>query len=441
MTTRRNFLAGAAAVASYTMGSRAWATNNLKEQKIKIEAPFSVLQGATNATSTQLSVVIEESAKHSFKLLDSKGNLIAPTFDKKVGWSGSRFAVQKLKYDNLSLGEPYRFQILNGSGQILDEKNLKTLDTSKTNARLALASCMHDQLGFNQKNMWSQMIATKPDMILFMGDTVYVDVSLLTEVGGLGWEDRIWQRHADVRYRFDIYRMKNLIPIVATWDDHDYGLNNATGSATWKYNSRDIFNTFFAQDEVDGFLQRGFGVAFTFNAFGQQFYMMDDRTERTPTDQINGASHWGKEQESWLYETMKKNNRYTWLLNGSQFFGGYAGGESFDLQAFPFLEFKKQIKAMGIPVVLASGDRHYTEVMKIEKEIFGFETFELTTSGVLQLMFEDPWDKFPNKRQLAGVARKQNFMIVDVNLGGALNMKASAVGSKGQSLYTVDLVV
>ena len=38
---------------------------------------------------------------------------------------------------------------------------------------------------------------------------------------------RLWRRHAEARMTLEIYYSKRLYPIFATWDDHDFGKNDA----------------------------------------------------------------------------------------------------------------------------------------------------------------------------------------------------------------------
>ena len=83
--------------------------------------------------------------------------------------------------------------------------------------RIAFGSCA-DQ---NQPQpFWSPIRAFEPQLFLMIGDNVYGDVSsgALTELRAA--YDRLAAIDGFKRLRADV-------PVLATWDDHDYGANDA----------------------------------------------------------------------------------------------------------------------------------------------------------------------------------------------------------------------
>ena len=79
--------------------------------------------------------------------------------------------------------------------------------------------------------------------------------------------------------------IKKNVPILAVWDDHDYGINDGSGNFTLKSSTQDLFLDFF--DEPAGSLRRmtpGIYEVKTFGTEGKrvQIILLDTRYFRTP---------------------------------------------------------------------------------------------------------------------------------------------------------------
>ena len=93
-----------------------------------------------------------------------------------------------------------------------EELRPETLD------RIAFGSCAEEG---DPQTIWAPLVAAKPDLFLFIGDTIYADT-----------EDM-----AVMKAKYDQFAKEpgyeNLVatcPILATWDDHDYGRDTPAAS-------------------------------------------------------------------------------------------------------------------------------------------------------------------------------------------------------------------
>jgi alkaline phosphatase D len=171
----------------------------------------------------------------------------------------------------------------------------------------------------------------------------------------------------------------------------------------------------------------GPGVASSLKIKNQQFLFLDDRFYRTPLN-VKPQSHFGKEQHQWLIEKIKTHKGPSWLISGDQFFGAYHPFESFaGNHPQDFKDFLKDIKKTGKPVAFISGDRHIAEVIKIEKSVLGYQTFELTSSGLHTKMFPDALTKNPNSRRIFGKAGESNYLELKVDLTTTTALSFEAV--------------
>jgi alkaline phosphatase D len=335
----------------------------------------------------------------------------------------------------------YSLQVLGSDGTVRDARELRTLDAKKSRVRFAVASCMDDVYANEQAGMWTDLLSRSPDLIFLIGDNVYADRPTIPGVGTL--PEVLWKRYAETRDLLAIFRAPLLVPILAVWDDNDYGANNGDRTYRFRNKSREVFESFFAQAAIPGVLERGPGVSSRLAAFGQQFFLMDDRSFRAPPLAKNHQTHWGKEQERWLYQHLGRGAAPAWVLNGDQFFGAYHRFESYErLHPSSFRAFLAQLRKLPTPVVLVSGDRHLTELMAIGEQETGYRTFELTTSAIHAKTYPDPWTATPNPRQIAGAANVFNYAIVDSEaVPGGLEFTVTAYGPGGKILYERELRV
>ncbi len=108
--------------------------------------------------------------------------------------------------------------------------------------RIAFGSCAKH---WQHQPIWETVIAAKPDLFLFLGDAIYADTDGVT-----AWavtEKQLqgeWNRLAD---KPEYQRLRASVPIMATWDNHDYGTHNGGSEFELKEASKKIFLDFFGQ--------------------------------------------------------------------------------------------------------------------------------------------------------------------------------------------------
>jgi alkaline phosphatase D len=385
------------------------------------------LQLYTDETSAQFRILTDPDYKISYAFESSNGRLpVLESITRTQNPFDQRDLIEHLVVTGLSLNVVYKMKIIE-KGRVIDTREFTALDTRKANGRFALVSCMMDLLMPIQRYMWKSMERARPDVIFIIGDASY------TDVGGDGTLKGNWQRHIESRRSLDFYYWPRLIPIVATWDDHDYAGNNATKNHPLNGKSIDVFKAMFAFTPR-GTALNGPGVASTMEFFGQRFFLMDDRTWRDEWNLPQGLQ-WGNEQEDWLMKSLGTNAKPAWLLNGSQFFGQYLEKDSFEgRHPYQFKRVIEKLRSIEAPVAFGSGDVHFSEFMRIEKQALGYETFEITSSSMHSTTA--PWVNIrrANPRRLA-TTWHFNYVVVEGRAqAGRLDFRALSLG-KNLNVY------
>ncbi|MEM7647295.1 MAG: hypothetical protein AAF203_10320, partial [Pseudomonadota bacterium] len=337
----------------------------------------SILQGATDSSRTQFSVVAKKGMISTFTAKNSQGDVIFPDSVAELNHPDLETLIYKVKFSGLQLNEDYQLNILDPSLEIIDQRDFKMLDTSKKDLRFAICSCMKAKR--HRSAIWKDLVAQSPDMIFFVGDAVYADRD---GVAGEEGSKRLWRQFSENRAILDIYFSQKLIPILATWDDHDFGQNN--GGITYPYvqEAQRNFTQFFAQDENHcESLESGPGVSQAMILGGQQFLFLDCRSFRQPNGSDDRWGHWGETQETWMHQKIRDFEGPTFLINGSQFFPRFIRKESLSRNHVEnYKAFIKEISQMSQRVILISGDVHYSEISRIQD--FGYTTYEITSSSM-----------------------------------------------------------
>ena len=125
--------------------------------------------------------------------------------------------------------------------------------------RIAVGSCNQEN---NSQHMWARIAATNPQAFLFIGDNVY---------GDTGWDGgadlaTLRAAYAKQSTHPEFIDFAANHPIMATWDDHDFGFNDGGASFTHRRFAEDIFEHYWrSPDDVrerDGvYFSRTYGEA------------------------------------------------------------------------------------------------------------------------------------------------------------------------------------
>jgi phosphodiesterase/alkaline phosphatase D-like protein len=263
--------------------------------------------------------------------------------------------------------------------------------------------------------MWEQMRRQNPEMIVLNGDLVYVDSFEFVE-RQKATELDIWFRFIDALNRLPVYRWQDIKPILATWDDHDFGTNDADRTFKSKIAARRIFLAFFGGKNLKGTYElENESVYFKFNGFNQKMLFLDNRYFRQPNKDQKTAeiyAHWGEKQHHWLMNNLKDTTP-TWVFNGNQFFSGNDLKFKESLQTNNpehFKVFLEDLKKTNSAVLFASGDIHFSEIMQIPADRTGYPTYEVTSSSMHSYSGEG-WE---NPLRLDGAFTKEfNFLIIN----------------------------
>jgi len=256
--------------------------------------------------------------------------------------------------------------------------------------RIAFGSCADPK---ESLAIFDTITQETPDIFVFLGDNVYAeDESDDPELRSLREAyDALGDSPA-------FQRLGAKVPLYATWDDHDYGLNDAGGEFRHKAASERLFETFWRVPSEDPSVARpGIYRAVSFGPVGKrvQLILLDTRSFRsglekpllpplhgryTPSN-TDAQSVLGTGQWSWLQEELAKPADVRLIASSIQVLADGHQWEAWRL--FP-AEQQRLIRliseASGTNLVL-SGDRHLAGIY-FDKDRSSNPILELTSSSL-----------------------------------------------------------
>ncbi len=403
-------------------------------KRVEIGEGVPILQGATDETSTEVILLFDPKQEVQVFLWDTntdelkEAKVSTPTeLPQGLG------RVVQYRFDSLTLGTVYQLQVVGPAGDLIDARQLQTLEVTKKSGTFAVASGLDDQ-NLLQKTIWPEVLSYEPEVLFLLGGAGFV-ASPTTAPSVATNIDELWKRYTQNRRTVSLYRQNKLIPIYATWGEADYGQRSGDRNYRFKLEAKKIFNTFFGGTDLQGVVDHGPGVSSRLNAFGLRFFLLDSRSFRTPSSEKTGQTHFGVDQEAWLF-TELFGDVPSFLLSADPFFGGYHAFDSYEgKHPESFKRFLKRLKAQNSPVVFVSGDRPWTEVSEIPTEILGYRTIELTTSSIHAQTSPSIWQNSPNVHQVEGVGGVNNYAVFRTEVAQGLTGEVRVFGPQKTRLF------
>jgi len=204
---------------------------------------------------------------------------------------------------------------------------------------------------------------TAPDFMLWLGDNVYYREADWNSAWGM------YARFSHTRQLDAMQRLLNSTHHYATWDDHDYGPNNADRGYAMRETALDVFNAFWPNPDFSG--AGSGGVTNYFEWHDVAFFLLDNRYFRQANYRVSGQrTILGDAQIEWLIDALKTSNAsFRFVVMGGQFLNSAEAHENYIAMApGERRRLLDRIEAERIPgVVFLTGDRHHSVLMRMDR--------------------------------------------------------------------------
>lgn len=286
-------------------------------------------------------------------------------------------------------------------------------------SKILFGSCSHQDKPMPILDAINQ---EQPDLFVFLGDNVYGDTENMQDLAAK------YQRLGNIP---GFKALQQQTPLIAIWDDHDYGENDAGAEYPQKEASRKVMLDFWQEPEQSERRTREDGI-YTSYMYGEgeqsvQVILPDLRWNRPEINHVSkleyiakrvpknmgpysvskdkSASMLGEAQWQWLEKELLKPARIKVIASSLQLLPEFTGWESwanFPADRNRLLNFIREHKING--VLLISGDTHWGEISRVSEKL-DYPLWEVTSSGLT----EEWKDVSPNQHRISGYTHKANY--------------------------------
>jgi alkaline phosphatase D len=238
-------------------------------------------------------------------------------------------------------------------------------------------------LNTHEHPMLDRALALPRDLFLFMGDNVYADK------GGL---PMMREKYALLKNSRFFRGLKNK-PVLATWDDHDFGLDDGGSENAWKNEAQvEFWNWLDEPADSPRRKQEGVYHAQGFGPAGKhaQIILLDTRCFRSPLKKVpkekamlggnsvptddESTTLLGAAQWAWLRKVLQEPADLRIIVSSIQFAPEAHGGECW--ANFPHEQKRLRSLLKDQKALVLSGDRHWCEFSK--NGVFDFTSSSMT---------------------------------------------------------------
>ncbi len=288
-------------------------------------------------------------------------------------------------------------------------------DAANAEYTIAFGSCNKT----NVKNvLWDDILDAKPDIWIWGGDNIYADTDDMAKIQTM---------YAEQNEVNGYKKLKNTVPIMGTWDDHDYGVNDGGNEFEQKDASKQAFLDFMDVPK-DSPRREQAGIYTSKDiklAMGSiKIIILDTRyfrsaltkdpaiTKRYKPNQNNQGTILGEEQWQWLQNELNRSKAdFNIIVSSIQVLSHEHGFETWGNMPHEVRRLEKLIvdsKAKGIAIL--SGDRHISEFSRKLIPGLPYPLIDFTSSGLTHSykLFTDE----SNTYRVGSVVKKKSFGLV-----------------------------
>lgn len=288
---------------------------------------------------------------------------------------------------------------------------------SQSISKIAFGSCLKQ---YEDLSVLNAVTSKHPDLFIFGGDNVYADTVN---------ERRLVNAYNTLGESKEYKAFRSVVPVIATWDDHDYGINDGGREHPQREMAQKVFLNFFG--EAPNSERRKTPGIYTSYQFGKKgksvnIILLDTRYFRSSLNRFKNSSGdkeyeinyndnstiMGKQQWEWFEQEIKRPADLTLVVSSIQMISDQHRFEkwgNYPHERKRLLKLIDDAKLRG--VVLISGDRHFSEVSKTNLPS-GREIYELTSSGMNTGGSFGKKEKNPHREMWIG---KQGFAVLDID--------------------------
>ncbi len=324
---------------------------------------------------------------------------------------------------------------------LLSAEGKSDVSFPNTITKIAFGSCYKGKANSNHDPIFDVAVECKPDLFIFLGDNIYGDTSDMKVLE---------KKYAILGAHRGFQNIVKNTKVLATWDDHDYGVNDGGKSYSKKVESQKIFLDFFNEPKDSVRHQReGIYTSYSFGKNGKvvQIILLDtryfrDELPKSKAKKAPGTLNWyqpttdtsktllGKAQWEWLEKQLQVPADVRIIGSSIQMIAHEKGMENWGNvphERKRFYDLLKKHKAHHTFAI--SGDVHFAELSK--KNLGNYPLYDLTSSGLNRP--QKAWANAINPSRVGKASWETNVGLIEIDWQ-ASSLALKVLGPDGNSL-------
>lgn len=272
--------------------------------------------------------------------------------------------------------------------------------------RISFGSCANQSA---PQPIWDAVLEFDPHLFIHLGDNIYADIKQPTKLFGKERNAGPYKNTPrflpvspqETKIKYDLLKygqpgyvaLRNKAQIVGTWDDHDYGLNDAGKEFEGKDASQQVMLDFFDEPaDSPRRKQQGVYAAYTYGPVGKKVkvILLDVRYHRDPIG--SDGTMLGEVQWRWFEDELRNSDAQIHIIGSSiqvvtnfsamsQPFFSVESWSMFPTERSRLYALLHDTNASG--VVFISGDVHFGEIARFDCGLT-YPVYDFTSSGLTE---------------------------------------------------------
>lgn len=278
-------------------------------------------------------------------------------------------------------------------------------------------------------NIFSSIVESKPDIMLWLGNTAHLRESDWASKSGY------LKRYTKARSIPELSPLLSSVPNYATWGGADYGMEHTGRHYSFRDHAESSFKAFWPQPVKIKSLE---GIATRFRRADVDFFILDVRSYRndTPTSQ-EVASILGKEQIEWFrQEIIRSTATFKFIVAGSPILNPADSRENLSYAEREHSQLLQMLRDERIPgLFFISGGKYYGELTRLV-HANSYNLYDLTV-GPLTAKPKDNADELNFFRMPGSSTFERQYALIDVTgPEEARQLVLHVMSMEGKELWT-----
>ncbi|KAL3699152.1 hypothetical protein R1sor_017174 [Riccia sorocarpa] len=277
-------------------------------------------------------------------------------------------------------------------------------------SRIAFGSCANQSA---PQPIWTAISAFDPEVFIWLGDNIYADAKLPARFIGKKRNsgpfkntprfshvspEEMQKKYTIAKNNSGYSALRKTTQIIGTWDDHDYGLNDAGKEFPLKDISQQLMLDFLDEPkDSPRRKQKGVYTSYTYGPIGKRIkvILLDTRYHRDEV--FSDGAILGEAQWAWLEREFKKRDAQVNLIASSiqvisnmsavvRPFFHVESWSNFPAEQERLYKLIADYNVSG--VIFMSGDVHFGEITRYDCAPAEYPLYDITSSGLTQAVEE-----------------------------------------------------